>query len=296
MPAQDPGGDLDRDHRGQAQRQEGGARLGRPQLQDALEIQRQEVEHRELTGRQQGHVQVGTGDVALGQQPEPDQRVGHRAVLLPQHEGDQQDDGRRQRDDGGGRRPRQFLGAHHAEDQQAHTAGGEDRAEHVEFAPAVAEGAGRDAAQRQQDDRERHRQVHQHHPAPAGVLGEQTADQHTGAAADRRDGRVHAERLGALLALALGEGEDGQRGRRHHRGAHALDRAGDDHVPRLLGQSARERGDGEGPGSPQQHAPLTEQVRRPAPQKQEAAEEEGVDVDHPGELGGIEPQTGPHVG
>ena len=128
------------------------------------------------------------------------------------------------------------------------------------------------------------RRVHEQHPLPAERLGEDSAEQHAGRAARAGHRAPDAERLVALRALGEGGGHDRQRGGGDQRGAEALHGARDDQPDVALSEAAGERGEGEQPHAPDEHAPPAEQVGQPPAEQQEAAEEERVGVDDPGEV------------
>ena len=132
------------------------------------------------------------------------------------------------------------------------------------------------------DDADRH--VDEQHPLPAGPLGQHAAEQHAGRAAGARDRAPDAQRGVALGALLEGGGDDRQRGGRDQRGAEALHGAGDDQPQLALGEAAGQRGDREEDEARDEHAPPAEQVGQAAAEQQEAAEDQGVGVDDPGQV------------
>jgi hypothetical protein len=126
------------------------------------------------------------------------------------------------------RRP---VGADDAEHQQDHSARGQDGTQHVRGAAALGGLVGGDAppgqGQRDSDDRD----VDEHDPFPAGVLGEHTADQD----AEGTAGGVHrtpdVEGLHALLAAGEGRGRQRRRGRGQSGGSDALHGASGHQMP-----------------------------------------------------------------
>jgi hypothetical protein len=86
-----------------AERQQRRPSAQRAVLQDDLQVEGQEQEHREQPGADQEEHQVGPAAVAVERDPQRQQRVAR--ALLPEHEPDQQHAGRDQEADRAGRAP-----------------------------------------------------------------------------------------------------------------------------------------------------------------------------------------------
>ena len=128
------------------------------------------------------------------------------------------------------------------------------------------------------------RHVDPEDPLPAEPLGQDPAEQDARGAAGPRDRAPDAERLVALGTLVPVRGDDRQGGRRDDRRAEALEGAGDDQEDVRGRQAAGQRGEREEHEAADEHPPAPEQVGEPSAEQQEAAEEEGVGVDDPGEV------------
>ena len=139
-------------------------------------------------------------------------------------------------------------------------------------------------ARREERGGEADRHVDEQHPLPAGVLGQEAAEQHAGGAAGAGDRAPDAQRAVALGALGEGRGDDRQRGRGEDRGAEALDGAGGDQPARALGETTGQRGGGEEDQAGDEDAAAAEQVGHAPAEQQEAAEDERVRVDDPGQV------------
>ena len=220
------------------------------------------------------------------QRRHPEDRERHQRLLgaqLDQHERDQQ--GERQRDerDGLGRAPARRLGVHQRIDQDRQAGGHRHGARDVEGAGLAVE-ALVEQLRGKVGGEERDRGVHEQHPFPAEVLGENAAEQHAGRATRARDRAPHAQRLVALGALLEGVGHDRERGGGDDRGAEALERARNDQLDVTLREPARQRRDAEEDQARDEHPPPAEQVGHAPAEQQEAAEDQHVGVHHPGQV------------
>jgi hypothetical protein len=101
------------------------------------------------------------------------------------------------------------------------------------------------------------------------------------------------QRLGAPLAVE-GGGHDRQGGRRDERSAQALQRASGDEYARGSRHAVEQGGQGEQDHARHEQALAADEVGGAAAEQQEAAEDEGVAVDHPLEVGGREVQAPLH--
>ena len=156
-------------------------------------------------------------------------------------------------------------------------------------------GAGQGPRRDERDDRaDRH--VDEQHPAPGQVGGQQAAGhQADRGAADAHRG-VDAHRPVARRPLREGGGDQGQRGRGDDRGADALHRAGGEQPGLRGGEPAEQRGQREQDHPGDEHPPASEDVAGPAAEQQQAAEGQGVGVDHPLQAGAGEPERALDVG
>ena len=127
-------------------------------------------------------------------------------------------------------------------------------------------------------------------PAPAGVLGEHAAEQQPDDRAAAGDRAEDAERLAALARLGERRGDQGQRGRRHERGARALERAaGDEDLERRRG--AGQRGGQAEAGQPDGERPApADPVGGLAAEQQQPGEGERVRRDDVGAVRVVEAQ------
>ncbi len=159
---------------------------------------------------------------------------------LVDHERDQE----QQRDgdlaDRSGIAPADSGRLHECVDEQQHPAGDEDRSEQIEVlqlspAPFAAVDQPEDPAEHEHGgDR-----VDEHHPAPAGSVGQKAPEQHAGGGGEPPNAAPHSDRGEPILALSERGGEDRERGREHHRGTNALQQAGANQD----GRAAREPSD-----------------------------------------------------
>ncbi len=136
------------------------------------------------------------------------------------------------------------------------------------------------AEQHDQADRD----VDEEHPAPVEVVGQRAAQQQADRGAEARHGRVHAHGPVARLALGKVRGDQGQGGRRGDGGSDTLQDAGADQESLVRGEAAEQRGEGEHRDADAEHAAPAEQVASPAAQQEQAAEGQGIRVDHPGQV------------
>jgi hypothetical protein len=95
------------------------------------------------------------------------------------------------------------------------------------------------------------------------------------------DRAPHAEGGVALLALLERGRDDRQRGGGQQRGAEPLHAAGDDQPDLALRQATGQRRGREQDQAADEQAPATEEVGQAPTEQQEAAEGQGVGVDHP---------------
>ena len=136
-------------------------------------------------------------------------------------------------------------------------------------------------SQRQHDGADRH--VDEEDPAPAQRLDDHPAEEQPDGATGARDGAPDGER--AVSVRPFGEGgEDDREGRRRdHRAAEPLQAPGDQQHPLGLREPTEQRSAGED-GDPGHEQPAASEPVGGAPaEQQEAAEDQGVGVQHPGE-------------
>ena len=254
-------------------------------MPDLLHEDRHEEEHAEDRGADAQADQVGRGPVAGLQHPRRHQRVPRSH--LDERERHQQDHRRRQAHDDLGASPvpdrlavaerGRRLGQPVHQGAQAERAG--DRAGQVELAAHPLRLADDPGRQQHQDQADRH--VHEEHPAPVEVAGQQPAGDQPDRRAGDRHARVHAHRPVPLLALGEGDGDQRQRGGRGQRAADALDDPGGEQ-PRLVGgEAAGQRGEREQGDARDEDPAPSEQVAHPPAEQQQAAEGERVGVDDP---------------
>ena len=143
----------------------------------------------------------------------------------------------------------------------------------------------RDVAEREHEGGDPDRDVDEEDPGPGEEVGEDPAEQEADCAAARGDRAPDAHRLRPLLALREGGGHDRERRGRDERRPEALEPAGEDQELGRGREPVQERGDGED-HEPDQEQPLSpDQVAGAPAEEQEAAEDQGVGVDHPLQLG-----------
>jgi hypothetical protein len=170
-------------------------------------------------------------------------------------------------------------GAAQAVDQggQAQAAG--DGAGQVEGAApplGLAEHAGGEEREHQAD-----RHVHEEHPPPVGVLGQQAAGDQADRTAGHAHRGVHAHRPVARRALGERDRDQRQRGRRGERAADALQDAGPEQPLLTGGEAAEQRGQREQQDAGDEDPAAPQQVAGPAAEQQQAAEGQRVGVDDP---------------
>jgi hypothetical protein len=270
----DPGRDAD----AQRHRQEGEAGPDGGVAVDLLHPQDHEEEHGEDAGADEQGAEVGPEQRLGAEQPEVDERL--RGPALHHDEAGEQDHGQDEREDRLGGAPAEVVALDQRVDQRDEAARDEQRAGDVEAAGALVP-ALRHEAQGADDGEHGDRHVHEQHPAPGRVLGQDAAQDETDGRAAGGDGRPDAERAVALRALREDDGQQGQRRGGHERAAQALHEAGDDEQAQVAGEPAEQGGDREQHGAEQEHLAPAEPVGQLAAEQQEAAEGEGVAGDDP---------------
>ena len=230
-PGADPGDQLRRDRRdhrdARGEREERDAGLERSIAEHLLYEDRQEEEDAEQCGPHHQRRQVRAGAGAAGQDAQR-----HQGVLAPpfdQHERREQDRRCGQRGDDLGVAPVRDAGLVGARVGQAVYQGGDaggagDRAGQVQPA-AAALGLGQDPW-RGEGGENPDRHVHEHHPSPRQVAGQQPAADQPDREPRPAHRRVHGHRPVARLALREVRSDQGQRGRCDDRRAGTLDRPG----------------------------------------------------------------------
>ena len=134
---------------------------------------------------------------------------------------------------------------------------------------------------RQDEDEHAHGDVDPEDPRPAEVLGQDSAEEHTGRRAGAAERAPDPERLVPLRAFLEGGGHDRERRRRDDRCAEALDCARADQDAGAVGEAANERGEREQRQADQEDPFAPEQVGHPPAEQEEAAERDRVGGDHP---------------
>src|SRR5262249_24489605 len=113
-------------------------------------------------------------------------------------------------------------------DDAEHADGGEDCADRIEALDRRLLAVVREQTERTGEDERANGQVDEEHPAPTDGLGEHASGKDADDRAERDRRTPDPDRLGAVLALAEGGGQDRERGRRHHRRTQALREASTD--------------------------------------------------------------------
>ena len=146
---------------------------------------------------------------------------------------------------------------------------------------------------RHEDERDdADRDVDPEHPLPAGVLGEDAAQQHADGGAGARDRAQDPQRLVALGALLERDHRDREDRRREHGRGAALEQAEDDQHRVRLGQRAAPEKIAKSSEPHHEEPPPPEHVAGAPAEQQEAAEGEAVAAHHPLEVLGREAQVG----
>ena len=197
-------------------RQEAQPGLDRREAEHLLEVERDEVPHREHAAAEQEADEVGRCEGARAEDPQRDERS--RRAALDEDEERQQGEARPGDRERRGRRPAVDVGAHDGEGQQHEAGGDRQRSRQVEVALA-GDGprALRDEAHRAGDAEKADRHVDEEDPLPAQQLGEHAAEQDARRSADGPHRAPVAECAVALVALFEGGGDDRQRGRARRR-------------------------------------------------------------------------------
>jgi hypothetical protein len=167
-----------------------------------------------------------------------------------------------------------------AVDEGDEPCGDGDRSRDVEAGLGGGAALGHDAW-RGQGDGDPDRDVDEEHPAPAGEVCEEPADDHAGRGPAGGDRAPDPEGPVAVGALAEAGGQQGQRGGRHHRPAQALQRPRGDELPRLLREPAQQGRDGEHTRAQEEEPAPAPQVAGTAEEDEEAAEDQRVRGDDP---------------
>ena len=180
-------------------------------------------------------------------------------------------------------RPADLVPVHDRVHRDHERGGHRDRARNVEASGgSKAPAAGQDD-ERENDDRDPDRDVHEEDPVPGERVGEDPAEQHADRAAARGDEAEHAHRLRALGGLGEERDDERERDRRDDRSAEALHRAGADQRLLRAREAAGERGGGEEHYPDDEQPPVAEEITEPAAEQQEPAEREQVGVHDPRE-------------
>ena len=123
-------------------------------------------------------------------------------------------------------------------------------------------------------------------PAPRDELGEETTQQDSCRRAHSADGAEDRERRAPILAARERNRQERQRRRCEQRCEDALQRTCSNQFPWLLRESADEGGNREACGGCDERSFPAPEIRDPATQQQEGAENEGVGGDYP-RAGGV---------
>ena len=276
----EPRGDLRGDDDADREGQEGQPRREGRVAEDRLDVDAEEVEHREHARADDEHDEVGRATGAVAGDAHRQQGVCH--PRLDDDEGDEQQ--RAEGEVGDGRRvaPRRARCVGQTVDERGEADDRGDGARDVERAAAVL-GLGEDAL-REERDEDADRQVDEEVPAPVDLGQRATEDE-----ADGRSGAGHGgedtHRLVALLA-----GREGRRDERERVGGgegatEALDAAGDEHLRLGLGDARDERGEREERHAPDEHPCGGRRGHRAGRRAADATEGERVDGDDPLEVG-----------
>jgi hypothetical protein len=206
---------------------------------------------------------------------------GTRGAFLDDDEGSEEDGRDHEGLDRRGGGPRVGARAGDGVDEGDQTTGHGDGAGDVERR-AFAFGAGLN-----QHDAGRHQRgggdgdVDIEDPAPRQQIGQDPTEERPRGSPDSRHGAPDPERTRPLGWFLERHGEDGQRGGGQHRRAQALQGARTDQHELVLRQGAHQAGTGEEQQTEHEDASAPEQVCGAAAQEQEAAEGQGVGIDHP---------------
>jgi hypothetical protein len=264
------GGDRDAPH----QRQEGHTGQHRRVPEGPLHVVGEEQEDAEYAGPGDQDGDVRAAAVAVEHHPGWQQRV--RGTALPVPEGEEQQRSGRQESPRRGGGPVVRRGVGKPVDQAEDPARDQQDARDVELGgrrclrlPAQQHGAA-------DDRRPGEEQVDVEAPAPGQVRGERAAEQQPDRGARTRDRAVDPEGLAPLLGVAERRGQQRQRGRREHRGEHALAGTGGDQHGEVDRRAADRRGHGEADQAGEEHDLAADQVGQPAAEQQQAAERQRV--------------------
>ena len=160
---------------------------------------------------------------------------------------------------------------------------GDERGTDVVEAALLGSLALRHVARREEHRDDGDRDVDEEDPAPAGVLGEDAADDDAGHAADAAEAAPHAERLRPLALVGEHQRDQRQRGRRHGGGRSSLEEAHRDEQAGRPRQTREQAGEGEHAHADDEQAAAAHDVGEAAAEEQQAAEGERVGVHDPRE-------------
>jgi hypothetical protein len=158
-------------------------------------------------------------------------------------------------------------------DEREHPRGHEHGAARVEARARAPRALARDQPDGARQHDQADRQVHEHHPAPAGSLRQDAAEEHAGGGCQPGHPAPDAERLVAVRPVRERGGEQRQRGGEHQRRAGALEQAGAHQHLRAPREPAGQRGEHEERRAGEQDAAAAEQVARAPAEQHEAAAE-----------------------
>ena len=267
------------------------ARLDRAHPEHALHRQSEQEEHPDERGAVQQLGHVAGRDAAVREQPQRHERGG-RARL----DGDER---REQRDAGGeqperaGRAPAVLVGADDGVHQGHEAEGRGQRAgDVVRAAPDDLLARLADEAQDERHDRDRDRHVDEEDPLPADRVDQDAA----GDDAEVPPRPASDAQMPIAVARSRPAGNVVTTSASAAGDMSAAPKPCTARAPTrsiLRGrETARQRGDREQADAGEEDAAAAEEVAEPAAQEQEAAEEQGVGVDHPLEVRRVEAEVG----
>ena len=284
QPAEQPGRDPRHREDPERQRQEREAGGQRAEAELALEVLHGEEEHRHLAAHDQRDDRQAAEPAAAAQQRGLDHRVRDAGLGDGQH--DQQQRAEREAADGADRGPALLGGADQRPHDRDGTEGGGQGADDVEAAGPQRGLVEHPPGQREHGEPDR--DVDEQRPPPGAEVGHGAAEQQ----AERHAARGHGaeQREGAVAGRLVGGagGEQGEHARGGERGADALGAAGGHQPLGGLRQAAGQGGQGEDGQADLEGAAAAEDVPETAAEEQQAAEGEGVGVEHPGQPGRAE--------
>ena len=253
------------------------AALQRAEARDLLQEDDEEEEENREPGVHRERLDVADREVAAGEEPELEHRVGGTA-LVPEEER-KRDDADGQRDEDHRARPAVagLLDQREHESPQAESAeAGAERVDVPSRDPATARDGGPDQRQGAEDEG----RVQREDPTPGDLVDDPASREGAGDRGDRAPSRPGPDRRAPFGRRERGD-DDRKRARRHQCSGRALERTRADQHAHRRRERAGERQRTERRHAEREHAPLAVDVAQRAADQDQRAQRQEIGVRHP---------------